>query len=178
MPRKTWSVQVRQRGQPVGDVGGMVAVDDRRHAGADVDVLCPVQRGGQPRPAVAAVGRRAVGKVVEPGAEVVVDPDAVEARGLGEFDLVEAGGRRELLQGGEVAELTMSPVSSDAGISVGVGPRRLWSPNTQPRPCRRTPDRARSGGLKGRSVVCPFMTRYERIADYRSHTGEGPLWHP
>ncbi|MCU4800027.1 SMP-30/gluconolactonase/LRE family protein [Halobacteria archaeon HArc-gm2] len=22
------------------------------------------------------------------------------------------------------------------------------------------------------------MTRYERVADYRSHTGEGPLWHP
>lgn len=22
------------------------------------------------------------------------------------------------------------------------------------------------------------MTRYERIADYNSHTGEGPLWHP
>lgn len=26
--------------------------------------------------------------------------------------------------------------------------------------------------------MAPHVTRYERIADYRCHTGEGPLWHP
>ncbi len=29
-----------------------------------------------------------------------------------------------------------------------------------------------------RSVVGWAMTRYERVADCRTHTGEGPLWHP